>query len=187
MDRLAKQLYNANGLCVTINKSGPRDKLHLTISNGVSYATGAFEPRELWRIGAELAGIGRAMLDADPRLETSDLKALDVPGPPAIADAGTERAKQVKAALEQYADDSEQTFQALERMCSEMVIEGGKKPRAATREELLAKIVGEENLDEVVAGKMSVRECLDAQEPPEELEAFSETEVEPLDGDSIRA
>ena len=96
------------------------------------------------------------------------------------------RVTALRKALDALADDLGLTLEQLDKqISSKQVSEGTKKPRAMTREEYLVELLGEETLEEVLAGKCSVSEALEAQS--EELEAAGLDKSSEDSGDSLRA
>lgn len=88
------------------------------------------------------------------------------------------RAQAISDALRAYAAERQQSIEVVDKeIASSQVLVAGKK-RAMTREEWLKDKLGEEDLEEVIAGKMTVSEALaNNEEEPDELEEVEE-EVE---------
>lgn len=100
----------------------------------------------------------------------------------------SQRTQAVTKTLRAYAEETDSTLEKLDKeIASTQVYDKavGKK-RAMTREEWLSELLGAEDLEEVLAGKMSLSEAL---ADVEELEEATLTEDPSAgdDGDSLRA
>jgi hypothetical protein len=93
----------------------------------------------------------------------------------------TSRADALLAALRDYAELSGKNIESIDKECSSV------KP-ALTREEWLAAQLGPEDLEEVIAGKLSVAEALANNEPGgEEIEEDEEDEEDDGDEHEVEA
>ncbi len=99
-----------------------------------------------------------------------------------------ERPELILNVLKKYAADTKTTLEKVDRQISDTQIVVGGKKRAMTREEWLAEKLGP-TLEEVLAGKLSLAEAIDAAETSdiEELASAGTDESDPDAGDSVRA